>query len=246
MSKTRLTDAEQIFVAAIDLEPESRTALLDARCGDDDALREEVEGMLAAADASEGYFAELPSRIGVSQLREGREETYEATPGEQFGQYRLTEPVGTGGMSAVWRAERSDGRFVGDVAVKLLTRLHNKSALQHFDREAHYLAKFSHPNITRLIDAGIGPEDVPYLILEYVEGQPIDQWCDDRTLSIDKRLELMIQVADAVAHAHMRLIVHSDIKPANVLVTSEGTVKLLDFGIASLLDDPAGDDLARL
>lgn len=238
MSKTRLTDAEQIFVAAIELEPDARSALLDARCGNDDALRHEVERMLAAADASEDYFAELPSRLGVSRLRGAREETYQASPGQQFGQYCLTEQVGTGGMGAVWRAERSDGRFEGEVAVKLLTRLHNKAALEHFDQEAHYLAKLSHPNITRLIDAGIGPSEVPYLILEYVEGEPIDQWCNGRAISIGERLKLVIQVADAVAHAHMRLVVHSDIKPANILVTREGAVKLLDFGIASLLDDP--------
>jgi serine/threonine protein kinase len=243
MKNTRLTSAEQIFVAAIELEPEARSALLDARCGHDDALRQEVERMLAAADASEDYFAELPSRIGVSRLREDREQIYEASPGQQFGQYRLTEKIGTGGMGAVWRAKRFDGRFEGDVAVKLLTRLHNKAALEHFDREAHYLAKLSHPNITRLLDAGIGPDDVPYLILEYVEGEPIDRWCNDQALGIEERLKLVIQVADAVAHAHMRLIVHSDIKPANVLVTREGTVKLLDFGIASLLDDPAGNDV---
>ena len=237
MSKTRLTDAEQIFLAAIELEPDARRVLLDARCGTDDTLRRNVERMLAAADASEDYFAELPDRFGVSRLREGDEPTYEASPGQQFGQYRLTERIGVGGMGAVWRAERSDGRFEGDVAVKLLTRSHNKAALQHFDREAHYLAKLSHPNITRLIDAGIGPDEVPYLILEYVEGEPIDRWCDDRALSIDKRLEMLIRVADAVAHAHMRLVVHSDIKPSNVLVTKDGGVKLLDFGIASLLDD---------
>ncbi len=242
MSKTRLSGAEQIFVAAIELEPDERPALLDERCGTNDALRQEVERMLAAADASEDYFADLPGRVGISRLRDGREQTYEATPGQQFGQYRLTEQIGSGGMGAVWRAERSDGRFEGDVAVKLLTRLHNKAALQHFDREAHYLAKLSHPNITRLIDAGIGPDEVPYLILEYVEGEPIDEWCDARALGIDERLELLIQVADAVAHAHTRLVVHSDIKPSNVLVTPDGTVKLLDFGIASLLDDSAEGD----
>ena len=241
MSTTRLTRVEQLFIDAIDLEPKARTTLLDERCGRDETIRREVERMLAAADASAGYFDALPHRFGVSRLRSGRDEVYEASVGQQFGQYRLTEQVGSGGMGAVWRAERADGRFEGFVAVKLLTRLHNKAALKHFDREAHYLAKLTHPNITRLIDAGIGPDDVPYLILEYVEGCAIDRWCDGQTLGINNRLRLLIQVANAVAHAHTRLVVHSDIKPSNVLITLDGTVKLLDFGVATLLDESAGD-----
>jgi eukaryotic-like serine/threonine-protein kinase len=239
MSDTQLSEAEKIFADAVDLDPGDRGTVLHARCRGDAALLAEVERLLAAADASKGYFDELPARLGIDRLRQGSAGAYQAHAGQQFGKYRLTRLVGEGGMGAVWCAERADGRFEGEVAVKLLTRSRSGAALERFDREARYLARLKHPNIARLIDAGIGPDDVPYLILEYVEGERIDRWCDARRLEIDARLGLFMRVADAVAHAHTQLIVHSDIKPSNVLVTADGTVKLLDFGIATLLDGEA-------
>lgn len=245
MSNAQTPSAEQIFLQASDLEPAERRAFVEKACAGNSKLRDEVDALLAAADASESYFGKLPGRLGIEKLRgESHAEEYAAAAGQQFGQYRLTEPLGKGGMGAVWRAERSDGRFEGQVAVKLLTRAESGTALQRFDREAHYLAKLTHPNIARLIDAGIGPEGVPYLIIELVEGVPIDQYCDARSLAIDERIDLFVAVLESVAHAHAHLIVHSDIKPSNVLVTSDGTVKLLDFGISRLLSEDDGENQA--
>src|SRR5690606_11916644 len=184
----------------------------------------------------------LPERLGVAGLVSGApagtpqaETAGEA--GQQFGQYRLTRAVGSGGMGTVWRAERSDDRFEGEVAVKLLSRTAGGAAPERFALEGRYLAKLAHPNIARLLDAGVGPNDQPYLVLEYVNGLPIDQYCDEQGLGIEKRIRLFLSVLDAVAHAHARLIVHRDIKPSNVQVDADGNVKLLDFGIAKLLGD---------
>src|SRR5262245_18238232 len=154
------------------------------------------------------------------------------------GAYRLISLIGQGGMGSVWLAERSDGRFEGRAAVKLLNiALVGRAGEERFRREGNFLAKVTHPHIARLTDAGVSPTGQPYLVLEYVEGgQSIDRYCDEHTLGIDARLHLFLDVLEAVAHAHANLIVHRDIKPANVLVSVDGQVKLLDFGIAKLLD----------
>ncbi|HEX5788957.1 MAG TPA: serine/threonine-protein kinase [Woeseiaceae bacterium] len=236
MGETELTAAERLFAEAVDLDPGERADWLDRRCAGDPLLRRDVDALLAAAESSAAYFEALPARLGIERLRDGPGVVHRGAVGEVYGHYRLVGLLGTGGMGDVWRAERADGRFESDVAVKLLTRPGSGPALARFDREAHYLARLTHPNIARLIDAGVGADGTPFLILEYVDGQPIDAWCDARALGIEARLTLFLRVAEAVAHAHSRLIVHSDIKPSNVLVTGDGTAKLLDFGIASLLE----------
>ncbi|HNP62952.1 MAG TPA: protein kinase [Woeseiaceae bacterium] len=236
MNRPTSTEAERIFDTASELEPSQRQEYLDAACKGDDELRQEVQALLDAADASGRYFEQLPGRLGIDRMRNGRApHKVHAEAGQWYGQYRLTTLLGTGGMGEVWRAERSDGRFEGEVAVKLLTRLGSRSALKQFDREANYLAKVTHANIARLIDAGVATDGIPYLILDYVDGVAIDEYCDANVLSIERRLRLFVSVLEAVAHAHARLIVHSDIKPSNVLVTQDGVVKLLDFGISTLL-----------
>jgi tetratricopeptide (TPR) repeat protein len=157
--------------------------------------------------------------------------------GLSFGPYTLVSPIGHGGMGSVWLAERSDGRFTGYAAVKLLNAaLLGRSAEKRFRREGTILARLTHPHIGRLIDAGLSVTGQPYLVLEYVDGRPIDRYCDDRKSSVDERIRLFLDVQAAVAHAHANLIVHRDLKPPNVLVTTDGTVKLLDFGIAKLLE----------
>jgi hypothetical protein len=158
--------------------------------------------------------------------------------GRIVGNYTLERLLGRGGMGAVWLAHRSDGRFAGRAAVKLLNlSLLNRAGTDRFKREGSALARLTHPNIARLIDAGVTGEGQPHLVLEYVEGEPIDRWCEARALDVDARVRLFLQVVDAVAHAHSKLILHRDLKPPNILVTPEGQVKLLDFGIAKLLDD---------
>jgi serine/threonine protein kinase len=156
--------------------------------------------------------------------------------GRTFAGYALERPLGQGGMGSVWLARRSDGRYEGRAAVKLLSLASlGRSGAERLRHEANALAKLSHPNITHLIDAGVA-EGQPYLIMEYVEGEPIDVWCDSRGLGIEARLRLFLQVLAAVSHAHGRLLLHRDLKPSNILVTKDGTAKLLDFGIAKLLE----------
>ena len=158
--------------------------------------------------------------------------------GQMLGAYRLIELIGQGGMGSVWLAERSDGRFEGRAAVKLLNiALMGRSGEERFRREGNFLAKVTHPHIARLIDAGVSDAGHPYLVLEHVNGHSIDRYCDEHTLGIEARIGLFIDVLEAVAHAHANLIVHRDIKPANVLVSVDGRVKLLDFGVAKLLED---------
>jgi serine/threonine protein kinase/tetratricopeptide (TPR) repeat protein len=174
--------------------------------------------------------------------------------GQEVGAYRLVEPIGHGGMGSVWLAERCDGRFEGRAAVKLLNPLLIGSARSggpspnevRFTREGSMLARLTHPNIARLIDAGVAATGQPYLVLEYVDGAPIDRYCDEHQLGIEARLRLFLDVLAAVAHAHANLVVHRDLKPSNVLVSRDGRVKLLDFGIAKLLDDEAQPAAASL
>src|SRR5713101_2726916 len=160
--------------------------------------------------------------------------------GQTVGAYTLESPIGQGGMGTVWLAKRSDGRFEGQAAVKFLNvALLGREGEERFKREGNILARLAHPNIAHLIDAGVSATGQPYLVLEYVEGHHIDKYCGDHALDLEARLRLFLDVMAAVAHAHANLIVHRDIKPSNVLVTKEGRVKLLDFGIAKLLEDEA-------
>jgi serine/threonine protein kinase/tetratricopeptide (TPR) repeat protein len=164
--------------------------------------------------------------------------------GQTFGAWRLVEAIGQGGMGTVWRAERADGRFEGQAAVKLLNLslmgdASPTQAEERFRREGSLLARLNHEHIARLLDAGVSPTGQPYLVLEHVDGLPIDRYCDERRLGVEARIRLFLDVLDAVAHAHANLVVHRDLKPSNVLVSNDGRVKLLDFGIAKLLESEA-------
>jgi serine/threonine-protein kinase len=161
-----------------------------------------------------------------------------ACPGQTVGAYRLVAPIGHGGMSTVWLAERSDGRFEGHSAVKFLNvALSSRVGHERFTREGTILGRLQHPHVAHLMDAGVTEIGQPYLVLEWVNGEHIDQYCDRHMLDVRARVRLFLDVLSAVAHAHASLIVHRDIKPSNVLVTADGQVKLLDFGIAKLLED---------
>jgi tetratricopeptide (TPR) repeat protein len=157
--------------------------------------------------------------------------------GETVGAYKLITPIGYGGMGTVWLAERSDGRFDRRAAVKFLSAALLGHGDDRFRREGRILARLAHPHIAQLLDAGVAPGSRPYLVLEYVAGEPIDRYCETKSLDQTARVRLFLDVLDAVRHAHANLIVHRDIKPSNVLVTRDGQVKLLDFGIAKLLED---------
>jgi eukaryotic-like serine/threonine-protein kinase len=166
--------------------------------------------------------------------------------GQAFGAYTLDRTLGFGGMGTVWLAHRNDGRFEGQVAVKLLNLAFvGHPSEQRFEREGSVLARLQHPNIARLLDAGVEGDRQPYLVLEYVRGERIDHYCNQHGLDIEQRIRLFLDVLAAVAHAHSNLVVHRDLKPSNILVTEQGEVKLLDFGIAALLSRD-GDDVTPL
>lgn len=157
--------------------------------------------------------------------------------GEILGPYKLLARIGEGGMGSVWLAERHDGRFERQVAIKFLHfAVGSAASAERFRREGRILGQLAHAHIAELIDAGVTPRGEPYLVLEHVKGKQIDEYSDERSLSVDGRIEIFLDVLGAVAHAHANLIVHRDIKPSNVLVSSDGAVKLLDFGIAKLLE----------
>jgi serine/threonine protein kinase len=228
-----------IFDGAAPLARDARAAFVLNACAGDEGLRERVERLLVAHDQSEGFLAEsIASRI-VPQILGG-----ELVSERRIGPYRLLREIGHGGMGAVYLAERSDAEHEKRVAIKLIRHgMDSNRVLARFHIERQILASLDHPNIARLLDGGTTDEGVPYFVMEYVEGEPIDVHARARGLGIVQRLELFLHVTSAVAYAHQQLVIHRDIKPVNILVTSDGVPKLLDFGIAKLLD---GIDRAKL
>ena len=213
----------------LDLPDDERDARLAALHAQDPSLVDAVTSMLLHLPAIErGEFmsaAALPKPSGLD--------------GQAIGPYTLVREIGHGGMGTVWLARRTDGRYEGEVAIKFLrSGLFGHGDAARFEREGTILARLTHPNIARLLDAGVMADGAqPYLVLEYIDGEPIDQYCQRMALSVPARLALMLDVLAAVAQAHNRLVLHRDLKPSNILVTKAGEVKLLDFGIAKLLDD---------
>jgi eukaryotic-like serine/threonine-protein kinase len=225
--RERWPEVKSLLEQALEVPPEERTALL-ARLGAEPALVAEVQALLALDDQAAGFIDE--------PLFSFQQPAPELETGRRLGPWRLLRPLGKGGMGTVYLAERADGAFDLTVAVKLLsTGLDTEELIARFEAERHILARLIHPNIARLLDGGTGEDGRPYLVMEHVEGEPIDVHCDRRRLSTRDRLELFRSVCSAVQLAHQNLVVHRDLKPANILVTSDGTVKLLDFGIAKLL-----------
>jgi len=213
----------------LDLAPEERGPWFERLRRDDATLAGDVESLLDAAQAArdERFLEQTPESPQRATLA-----------GQTLGAYTLEGQLGHGGMGSVWLARRSDGRYEGKVAIKFLNAaLVGRAGEERFRREGSILARLADPNIARLIDAGVSASGQPYLVLELVEGKRIDQHCDDARFDVAARLRLYLDVLGAVAHAHANLIVHRDLKPSNVLVTSAGTVKLLDFGIAKLIED---------
>ncbi len=236
---THTTDTELLAALhalldqALDLAPGEREAWFARLRIERPVHAAELEALLAAEPSldargflSGGPFTERTPPPGLA--------------GQRLGAYTLEQPLGQGGMGSVWLARRSDGRYEGTAAVKLLNlALLDPVGSERFQREGSALARLSHPNIARLLDAGVTDGGQPFLVLEHVEGTRIDSYCDDGRLGPAERIGLFLQVLAAVAHAHANLLVHRDLKPSNILVTPEGTVKLLDFGIAKLLEDGA-------
>jgi serine/threonine-protein kinase len=226
---------EALYAAVLERLPEQREAFLDRACAGDPALREEVDSLRAQHEA-EPTFLETPL-VEAPILSDVPEEADAEDGGDRrIGPYRLIRPLGRGGMGTVYLAVRDDDAFTQYVALKVLRRgLDTEDILRRFRAERQILAQLSHPNIARLFDGGATEAGRSYLVMEYVEGEAITEYCDRRHLSIDERLELFRKVCEAVHHAHRNLVVHRDLKPSNILVTEAGEPKLLDFGIAKLL-----------
>ncbi|HUQ92664.1 MAG TPA: serine/threonine-protein kinase [Bryobacteraceae bacterium] len=242
MTTERWRQIEKIFETVSAAPPVRRPALLEEACAGDPELREEVESLLAC-DADDEAF--LSHRVEGAAGRIAREQNI-AMIGKRIGAWRITGVIGHGGMGAVYRAVRDDGHYDKEAALKLVRRgLASEADLRRFRQERQILARLEHPNIARLVDGGTTEDGLPYLVMEYVEGQSITDYWRERSLPAADRLRLFRQVCGAVQYAHQNLVVHRDLKPANILVTPDGTPKLLDFGIAKLLKpDTPTDDIA--
>ena len=223
---------EAILGSALELEPEEREAHIQKACGEDAEVLREVQSLLASHNEAASTFlgrpVPLPDDLNLPSP---------PASGEAVGAYRLLEKLGEGGMGTVYRGERADGAFEREVAIKVLRGgMHGVEASQRFELERQILASLDHPGIARLLDGGTTPAGAPFVVMELIDGEPIDQYCDRLGLSVAARVDLFLEVLAAVASAHRNLVVHRDLKPSNVFVDQQGHVKLLDFGIAKMLD----------
>jgi serine/threonine-protein kinase len=224
----------------LELDPAAQAARLERELADRPRLRERVARLLNADRLAADFLGPLSGEVIaeiVSELASGEPvPSPERTPGARIGVWRVVKEIGQGGMGSVYLAERDDAQYRQRVALKLIRGgIAGREARARFLRERQILADLQHRNIARLLDGGSTADGVPYLVMEYVEGRPIDRYCDDASLPVRERLALFEQVCEAVQYAHGRLVVHRDLKPGNILVTDDGRVKLLDFGVAKLL-----------
>lgn len=244
----RWHELDRLFDRALELPAEEREAFVAAECSDDLELLAELRTLLATHEESTSFLTEPPlfPRGGLNALAD-EVDAPSARIGERIGAWRVIDEIGRGGMATVYRAERVDCEFEQEGALKLLRRgLDTDDLVGRFRAERQILSSLDHPNIAGLLDGGATSDGRPYLVMERVDGIRITEWCDDRGCTVEERLRLFLAVARAVHHAHGRLVVHRDLKPSNILVTSDGHVKLLDFGIAKLIDpDLSPDDPVR-
>ncbi|MEZ4377397.1 MAG: serine/threonine-protein kinase [Gemmatimonadales bacterium] len=244
MTPERWARIEELFAAALDLPEANRERWLAGQ-PDDPQVLTDVRALLRA-DAT-GAGRRISDAIGDAATALRNEVAGQPALGERLGPYRLLRILGEGGMGTVYLAERDDEQYRARVAVKVMRgRLAAPDLARRFRAERQILADLTHPHIAWLLDGGTTPDGTPYLVMEYVDGEPIDAWCARRGAGLPERLRLIRQVVDAVQHAHAALIVHRDLKPSNILVTAEGTPKLVDFGIAKLLDADEADQTATL
>jgi non-specific serine/threonine protein kinase/serine/threonine-protein kinase len=228
--------------AVLDLPPDARASYLDQACAEP-VVRRYVESLIQSYEQA-GSFLNETVPAWHSQVLTATEAG--AWKGRRLGAYQVIEQVGEGGMGEVYRAVRADDQYQKQVAIKLVRGgFDSRFTLARLRSERQILANLDHPNITRLLDGGATEEGQPYLVMEYVEGVPLNEYCDGRALTVTERLELFRTVCDAVQYAHQNLVIHRDLKPGNILVTAEGAPKLLDFGIAKILDNSADPAAAR-
>lgn len=242
MTPERYQQVKFLFEKALELPSVHRSAFLAQSCIGDDELRGDVESMLRS-DTQESSFLDNSPVESLTKLLEAQD----APPPNRIGQYEILREIGRGGMGAVYLGSRADDQYRKQVAIKIVLRdRENASVVERFRRERQILANLDHPNIALLLDGGATPEGLPYLVMEYVEGEAIDAYSDKQKLDVAARLRLFLTVCSAVQHAHQNLIVHRDLKPGNILVKRDATVKLLDFGIAKLVSThPSGLNLDK-
>jgi serine/threonine-protein kinase len=234
MSPEQWTRLKEMFSIAIEYDPRRRAAYLNQNCAGDTALRAEIESLLASHDHAENF---IESPAFACTLKALTESPAEQIAGRRTGSYQLIREIGRGGMGTVYLAERADEQYKKLVAIKVVRRgMDSEDILRRFRNERQILASLDHPNIARLLDGGINEDGLPFLVMEFVEGTPLMDYCDQRRLTINERLRLFRMICEAVQHAHQNLVVHRDLKPSNILVTPDGTPKLLDFGIAKVLN----------
>jgi eukaryotic-like serine/threonine-protein kinase len=250
MSPEQWLQVREVFHAVMDLPTEQRSGYLDRVCSAEPILRQEVESLLHSHEDA-GDLLETPARIDSPPDHD----EHDPWVGKNIGPYQTIAKIGQGGMGTVYRAVRIDDHYLKQVAIKLVrTGLGTGHYLRRFKNERQIMASLDHPNIARLLDGGATPEGLPYLVMEYIEGEEIDKYCDSHRLDTLARLRIFRQVCSAVQFAHQNLVVHRDLKPGNILVMADGTPKLLDFGIAKLLDpelffqtlDPVGTVLRAM
>ncbi len=249
MTPERWQRIHEILARAMELKEPRRSAYLSEACESDCRLRDEVASLLAAHEDDSG-FLEAPAIVSAaSDARTAFDRDYSL---QRIGAYRLTRRIASGGMGTVYHAERSDDAYVKQVAIKFLRAdscddpNRYQELLRRFHLERQTLANLEHPNIARLLDGGASEDGFPFLVMEYIEGRPIDRYCREKRLTITERLELFRIVCSAVQCAHQNFVVHRDLKPSNILVTPDGQPKLLDFGIAKLLDEAAESKTAAI
>jgi serine/threonine-protein kinase len=225
---------QEIFGAAVELPSEERGAYLDEACHDDPAMRQRIESLILSVE-DDSHMTDMVGRAAAEAVQSSL-----PAIGGRLGPYEITSLLGRGGMGVVYRAVRADDEYKIEVAIKAVScGLFTDDLRQRFLRERQILANLDHPNIARLLDGGTTPEGMPYVVMEFVAGKPIDVYCGEHGLGRSEAIRLMIEVTRTVDHAHRHLVVHRDLKPDNILVTDQGEPKLLDFGIAKALDPAA-------
>jgi serine/threonine protein kinase len=238
MKPERWQQVREVLDKTLTLDTTQRSSYLDTVCAGDPELRSEVVSLLQSHENAGTGFMKNPAADLLDHAPQAMDVPTRA--GHRIGVYQIVEEIGHGGMGEVYRAVRADGQYDKEVAIKFVrVGMDSSFVLERFRNERQILASLDHPNIAGLLDGGTTEDGIPYLVMELVEGIPIDQYCRDHQLTVPERLRLFNEVCSAVQYAHQRLVIHRDIKPSNILVTAEGVPKLLDFGIAKMLD-PAG------
>ena len=244
MTPERWQQVERVYHAAMEKPEPDRAAFLENVCASDDDLRREVQSLVAYGQEPNKFIDESALKIVAQALAVGEMAKGEPYPdsdrwiGQRISQYRIVRKLASGGMGEVFCAVRADDEYEKQVALKLVSAGRQSSLfLNRFRNERQILATLDHPNITRLLDGGTTSDGTPYFVMELIDGLPIDEYCDLHHLSVNDRLQLFLQVCSAVQYAHQHLIIHRDIKPGNILVTGDGVPKLMDFGIAKILDE---------